>query len=239
MPFHELFCYATATGLEDFTRLHGPTIAIFTSMLPKLRAFTLALLLACFIAAANAAPNPKITNYQVADGQLLVTIVDQLGERQAVAEGSGMSSMVGETQALIVGGGYAIIYKAPGNAKGGYEGETQSVKHFDIYGTKKTLLDKPIRVNRIREVRTTKGYPLYVVSMSDGGAGIPYVYLVDKMKGEIWGRGAARMTGARNGKLIVAIYPGGEESAYPETKPIGTVYLDLDQMVDNMLRPGE
>ena len=184
---------------------------------------------------AWAAPNPKITGYQISKGQLIVTIKDEMGTKQVIAEKSGMTRFSEEPQALIVGGGYGLIYRAPGSAKGGYEGETHAVKHFNIYGTKTTLLNEPLLVNRIREVRTTKGYPLYVVSMADGGAGIPYLFLVDKQEGVIWERGAARMTGARNGKLIVALYPEGEEAAYPETKPIGTTYLDLDRMVRQML----
>ena len=204
-------------------------------MFAPFRAFALALFVAlCLSASAQSAPNPRIVDWKIANEQLVVTIADEMGKKQVIAE-SGMSGRFSDPQALIISGGYALIYQAPGTAKGGFEGETQSVKHFDIYGTKTTLLNKPLRLNRIREVESDKGYKLYVVSMQDGGAGIPYVYLVDRQKGEIWHRFAARMTGARNGKLIVALYPEGEAAGYPDAKPIGTTYLDLDRMVNDML----
>lgn len=200
------------------------------------RSVALALLALFFVAtSSHAAPNPKITDWKIANEQLVVTIKDEMGAKQVIAESSGMKNHFSSPEAMIVGGGYAIIYQAPGVTGGGFEGENHAVKHFDIYGTKKTLFDKPLRVQRLREVRTTKGYPLYVVSMQDGGAGIPHLYLVDKMKGEIWSKGAARMTGARSGKLIVALYPEGEEAGYEDAKPIGTTYLDLDRIVSNML----
>ncbi len=202
----------------------------------KLRSMTFVLLaLLVVVTSSHAATNAKITDWKVANEQLIVTIKDAAGTKQVIAEPSGMKVQFGDPEALIVGGGYAIIYQTPGTAKYGYEGETHAVKHFDINGTKKTLLNKPLRVQHIREVRTTKGYPLYIVSMADGGAGIPYLYIVDKMKGEIWGKGAARMSGARSGKLIVALYPEGEEAGYEDTKPIGTIYLDIDRMVSHML----
>ena len=206
----------------------------------NIRPFWLAVLAAlCLLASlsssSHAAPNPKITDYEVFKGQLLVTITDDMGKKQVVAEKSGMTNFFGEPQALIVGGGYGLIYQAPGSAPGGFEGETQAVKHFNVNGVKTILLNEPLRVNRIREVRSATGYPLYVVSMQDGGAGIPSLFLVDRQKGVIWQKFAARLSGNRNGKLVVALYPEGEEAGYENTKAIGTTYLDLDRMVRQML----
>lgn len=205
------------------------------------RSILLALLAVIFVVAnVQAAPNPKITGYKVSDGQLLVTIVEPKGEKQLVAEKSDMTNSFINPQALIVGGGYALIYQAPGTAKGGFEGETSAVKYFDVNGARKTLLNEPLRVNRIREIETSLGYglhhKLYVVSMQDGGAGIPSLYLVDKGLGVIWKKFAARMSSARNDKLIVALYPGGEEAGYEDAKPIGTMYLDLNAVM--MQYPG-
>ena len=198
----------------------------------KIRLFLL-IMCALFFAAnsSHAASKPKITNWKVANEQLVVTIKDDMGSKQVIAESSGMKVQFGDPEVLVVGGGYAIIYQAPGVTGGGFEGENHAVKYFNINGNKKTLLDKPTRVQRIREVRSNNGRALYVVSMADGGAGIPSLYLVDLTEGELWSQGAARMTGARNGKLIVALYSQGEEAGYEDAKSVGTIYLDLDQLL--------
>ena len=159
-----------------------------------------------------------------------------MSTKQISAEDSGMKNFFSEPEVLIIGGGYAIVYLAPGVLGGGYEGENHAVKCFNLNGYKKTLLDKPLRVQRIREVKANVGERrLYVISMADGGAGIPSLYLVDTTEGELWSQSAARMTGARNGKLIVALYPQGEEAGYAETQPIGTIYLDLDRIVSQKI----
>ena len=211
----------------------GLALALKTIMFSQFRLFAFALLAAlCLVTNSHAAPKPQIVAWKVANEQLVVTIKDDMGSKQVVAEPAGMKVQFGDPQALIVGGGYAIVYQAPGVKGGGYEGENHAVKCFNINGYKKTLIDKPFRVNRIREVQATVGERrLYVVSMADGGAGIPRLYLVDLTEGELWQQSAARMTGARNGKLIVALYPQGEEAGYEGTKSIGTLYLDLDRLV--------
>ena len=202
-------------------------------MFSQLRLFTFALLAALYlVTSSHAAPKPQITAWKVANEQLVVTIKDAMGSKQVIAESSGMKNFFSEPEAMIVGGGYALIYQAPGVTGGGFEGENHAVKCFNINGYKKTLLDKPLRVNRIREVQARIGERrLYVISMADGGAGIPYLYLVDITEGELWRQSAARMTGARNGKLIVALYPQGEEAGYEDAKSIGALYLDLDLIV--------
>lgn len=202
-------------------------------MLLKMRPVLLVLLTLFFVAInGHAAPSPKITDWKVDNEQFIVTITDSMGKRQVIAESSGMKNFLSEPQAMIVGGGHAIIYQAPGTAKSGFEGETQAVKRFDVDGIKATLLDEPLNVFRIRKVETNRT-TLYVVSMQDGGAGIPSLYLIHSMAGVLWKKSAARMTGARNGKLIVAFYPEGEEAGYPDAKPVGTIYLDLERLLDH------
>ena len=201
----------------------------------KLRPLLLALLVLIFGAASGyAAPNPKITSYQVSDGRLLVTVLKPEGEKQLVAEKSGMTNILANPQALIVGGGYALIYQAPGTASG-FEGETNAVKYFDVNGSKRTLLNQGLSVSRIREVETDLGYglshKLYVVSMEGGETGIPSLYLVDKQLGVIWKKFGARMSGVRNDKLIIALY--SEQSG---DKRIGSIYLDLYKLM--MQQPG-
>ena len=207
----------------------------------KVRSALLTLLALLFVAiSSHAAPKPQITNWKIADGQLVVTVTDATNTKQIVAEPSGMTGPLADPQALIIDGGYAIIYQAPGTAPAGYEGETQSVKHFDVKGARKTLLNEPLQLNRIREVEVNLGsgvrHKLYIVSMQDGGAGIPSLYVVDTGLGLLWKKSAARMSGARNNKLIVALYPPGEEAGYSETQPTRNLYLDLYGLM--MQQPG-
>lgn len=188
-----------------------------------------AALLMLIASTAWAAPRAKITAYTVtSDNQLLVTITGEDGAKPVVAEKSILSRSV---KPLIIGGGYAILYPVRGT-KPGFEGETTALKYYDVNGYKKVLLDQGLGLDSVREVVSQAGHKLYVASMSDGGAGIPILYVVEAHLGTIWEKFAARMSGARNGKLVVALYSQGEEAGYEDAKPIGTSTIDLDRVRD-------
>ncbi len=198
--------------------------------LPIRALFALVLLLATS-SVVFAAPGARISDYTIAEEQLVVTITDEDGEREVLAEKSGMHS---GSQVLIVDSGYAILYQTRGTATGGYENETHAIKRFDVNGTKKTLLNEPLKVQNLREVRAKKGRIAYVVSMADGGAGIPTLFVVESTLGKIWQKDAARFSGARNGTVVVALFPDGEDGV--DAPSLGNFYLDLDRTLDHAYR---
>lgn len=191
--------------------------------------FAVSLLGWCFT--SRAAPSAKFVGYRVsADGQLYATVEKGDGPSDILVE----KQVRAGTQALVVDGGYALLYHARGSAQGGYENESEAVRRYDVRGTKKTVLDKPLKVRRLREVRAKSTRPVYVVSMADGGAGISTLYLVDSTKGEIWSRGAAQFESARDGKVTVALYPHGEDGV--DAPSTGKLTLDLDALLDKAYR---
>ena len=137
----------------------------------------------------------------------------------------------GQPEQFLIGeDGSALVYESRGTAKGGYENESAAVKRYHSKGTFSVLLDETLGLDRIREYRSSKGRTAYVISMADGGAGIPYVYVCSTV-GKVWEKRAVRVSGARNGKLILKRYADGEEAGYPDAKPIATLYMDLDTLL--------
>ena len=175
---------------------------------------------------AQAAPAAKIVAHRVAKDNLYVTIRDGQKTKEVLVE----KKVPYQPHVLIVDGGYAIIYQTRGSAPGGYENETDAVKRYNVNGVKKTILNKPLNVFRLREVRAKSTRNVYVISMADGGAGISTLYLADFTKGELWEQGAARFAGIRNGKVIVSLYTQGEDGV--DAPPIGNLYLDLDKLLN-------
>lgn len=177
---------------------------------------------------AFAAPLPKIVKANVTAGKLVATV--QTGSTQTKVEMPNYSSPIGNH--LIGENGNALIYAIPTSKdfKGGYENESAGVGRYLAQGDFTILLEAPLNLNRIREYRSKKGRTAYVVSMADGGAGIPYVY-VCSTRGKVWDKRAVRVAGARNGKLILKRFVDGEEAGYPDAKPIGMLYLDLDTLL--------
>ena len=135
---------------------------------------------------------------------------------------------------MVAENGAALIYEAkPGNGvKGGYENEKAAVGRYLADEGNYVLMEAPLGLDRIRQYQSRRGRTVYVVSMSDGGAGIPYVYVCSKTD-EVWNKRAVRLAGARNGKLIMKRYVDGEEAGLPDAKPIGTLYLDMDKLLDS------
>ena len=191
----------------------------------------LALLTFLLTTISQAKPAPRFTGYHLsADNVLYGTLEAGDGQRDVVIE----KNTVYKPQVLIVDGGYAIIYETQGMATGGYEGESRAVKRYDVNGVKTTVLDAPLKLFRLREAKGQSTRNVYVASMHDGGAGISNVYVFDRNGRQLWSRSAAGFAGTRNGKLVIALYPEGEDGVGAPS--IGTVYLDIDKTLDGAYR---
>ena len=179
---------------------------------------------------AVAAPTAKIVSAKVSGGKLVAKV--QTGAANKQVE---MPNYVQRSGSYLIGeNGKAVVYETSPSKdfKGGYENESAAVGRYLAEGEFYVLMEAPVGLDRIRYYRSRKGRTAYVVSMSDGGAGIPYVY-VCSTTGKTWDKRAVRVAGARNGKLILKQYVDGEESGYPDAKPIKTLYLDLDTLLDS------
>ena len=175
-----------------------------------------------------AASTARITNAKVAGSKLVATVQSGASKKQVA-----IPNYIGRNSSFVIGeNGAALVYEAvPGQGvKGGYENEKAAVGRYLAEGEFYVLMEAPLGLDRIRQYRSRRGRTAYVISMSDGGAGIPYVY-VCSTSGEVWNKRAVRVNGVRNGKLILNRYVDSEEAGIEGAKPIGTLYLDLDTLL--------
>ena len=179
-------------------------------------------------ALAVAAPIPKFVGAQYENGKLVGTVKTGATQKKMV-----MPNQSERRGPFLIGEkGAALLYPTPSNGKGGYENEKAGVARYLAQGEFYVLMEAPLRLNSMREYRSRRGRTAYVISMQDGGAGIPYVY-VCSTQGQTWDKRATRVAGVRNGKLILKQYVDGEESGLENAKPIRTLYLDLDSLLDS------
>ena len=85
-------------------------------------------------------------------------------------------------KAWVVDEGRTVLYSAPG--EGGYEGEGQTLMKVALTCDckPKPVVSEPLRIDNVREVMDKGDRPLWVMELSDGGAGIGHVAVVDPMR---------------------------------------------------------
>lgn len=176
------------------------------------------------VTAAHATPASKIVGAKVSGNKLYATI--QTGSAQKKVA---LPHVSRPAKFVIAERGKAIVYESPGKATNGYEGENAAVGRYGTDGKYSVLLDEGLNLESIRAARTHAGRTAYIISMADGGAGIQTVFVCSTY-GKVWQKRSVGVRSISGGKLVLNRYPNGEAGV--DAKPIGTMSLDLDTLIN-------
>jgi hypothetical protein len=136
--------------------------------------------------------------------------------------------------AWLMKGGKCALYTVKGT--GGYENEGQVLMKHDFTCTckDKQQLAVPYQIKVVTEIETDAGRPVVLVEMSDGGAGIGHVAVVDFTKNRaVLKRDAAKVVKVEGQTVDIAYYEGeaawNAVNAGKQATPVKTETLDMSQ----------
>ena len=112
-------------------------------------------------------------------------------------------------KAWVVDEGRTVLYSAPG--EGGYEGEGQTLMKVALTCDckPKPVVNLPLRIDNMREVMDKSDRPLWVAELSDGGAGVGHVAVVDPMRNLVILRKAGvKLLDITDGEMTLGVYEG-------------------------------
>ena len=111
--------------------------------------------------------------------------------------------------AWVVDEGRTILFSAPGS--GGYENEGQTLMKVVLTCDckPKKVVEENFLIRNVREVFDASSRSVWVLEMSDGGAGIGRVAVVDPMRSMVvYRKDGAKVLEAADGKLTLGLYEG-------------------------------
>lgn len=137
----------------------------------------------------------------------------------------------GVHKAWVIEDGGAVIYTTDGGRAMDFH--THTLLRHDEVGSgdgDMLLLGRFSEINDVRVWHSGSGKPALVVYGTQDATGSPTAAIVHPVRGVVWRRVPARVTGLREGKITVAEY-APETGGNPADKPLRTVSLDLDPLL--------
>ncbi|PKO19645.1 hypothetical protein CVU37_02870 [candidate division BRC1 bacterium HGW-BRC1-1] len=131
----------------------------------------------------------------------------------------------------VVDEGRTVLFSAPG--EGGYEGEGQTLMKVALTCDckAKPVVSEPQRIDNVREVMDKSERPLWVMELSDGGAGIGHVTVVDPTRNlVILRKSGVKVLDIADGQMKLGVYEG--EAAWSDLAAGKTVEPAKREAVD-------
>jgi hypothetical protein len=108
--------------------------------------------------------------------------------------------------AWIIREGRQVVYSGL-DGSGGFENEGQSLWIYDERtGKRHKILSEYYGVNKVTEVKTSRGRTALLVEMSDGGLGAKYLAVVDPDRGEVFFRRWAVLISQKDDLITIGFY---------------------------------
>lgn len=131
-------------------------------------------------------------------------------------------------RAWLIEGGRKIAYSTPDGA-GGFENEGNGLYLYDVRSSRRRkVMSEYFAVTDLKEARTRAGRTALLVTMGDGGLGASYFAVVNPLRGEVFFRRWARLTGQNGDQISVGIWTdegvweNAAEDGTPKSPPART-----------------